>query len=460
VEATVEEIELAVRAFIKAVRAMPAGSELQNRGEWMRVRTAVEQAAPPAVRPDLYANGRLSDGLLLHASGLGRAAVTTAISDATIAIEFAAFCTRPAPISQDWILLDANLPPGLRLSIGDYSLETRGYDDLVGLYPLPCLAYADGDAAPMPPRTLSGAAFLRRMRPERRVSAGTHLTWHFDTLIEVENWIPLLTLALWSPGITRAEAAYEVEPGRRVSPAGGRPVTAPNVFVGADGVEEEFEDHIRSGISISEAEIPAFTAFTAAVVERVDRVITGLGGSHKGRKKLARRLQTAAGHLLRAAHRTYGPEDSYDVLAYEKNEVLLRYVIAMEALLADDRDHLDLSRKVEYRAATLFATDEQRIATARLVKNAYAARSSYVHGDEVDPDFDLDALRVTARQVLLRWLVLAAGGVKDGPAQDPQAVASLLDRVTLSDGARREQITGPLRAFFAATPASEEFAKD
>lgn len=142
------------------------------------------------------------------------------------------------------------------------------------------------------------------------------------------------------------------------------------------------------------------------------------------------------------------------------NEVLLHYVIAMEALLADDRDHLDLSRKVECRAATLFATDERRVATARLVKKAYGERSSYVHGDEVDPGFDLDALRVTARQILLRWLVLAAGDVGDGPAQEPQAVGSLLGRATLSDTVRREQITGPLRAFIAATPASQQFTED
>lgn len=144
-----------------------------------------------------------------------------------------------------------------------------------------------------------------------------------------------------------------------------------------------------AGPGLVEADISAFTDFTTAVLERV---MSGLVRKNKGGQKPARRLEAAATHVLRAAHRTHGPTSHYDIAAYELNEVLLHYVIAMEALLADESDHLELSRKVQYRVATMFATDDERLTASKLVKEAYNTRSKYVHGDQVTA-FDLDALR-------------------------------------------------------------------
>lgn len=453
--ASIDGIEAAVITLVRTVRAEACSTQMSVRDVWAMVRGAIEQAAPAAARSDLYSpDGNLNEQNLLHISGLRAAAPRSDISEEAIAAEFAAFCARPVPDSEDWILLDARMPPGLSVPIGDYTLETHSYDELLALHPLPCLTAADGDASLMPP-ALDGAAFLQQTRADSAGSAG----WRYfmndvlgSTLIEHENWVPLLALALWSPSITRAEAIYEVERGRYVFLGIGKPVLFPEEVDLPDGTVGEHLVHDTEGMYLSAAEVPAFTAFTATVVERVERVMAGLEGS-KGRKKLARRLQAASSHLLRAAHRTRGRDGHYIVSAYEVNEVLLHYVIAMEALLADDSDHLDLSRKVEYRAATLFDSDDERIRVGKLVKSAYQARSKYVHGDEVDPDLDLDALRETARQVLLRWLILASSG-EDGPVESSQVVPSLLDRATLSDQARREFALGPLREFFTATPTA------
>src|SRR5262249_28882410 len=153
------------------------------------------------------------------------------------------------------------------------------------------------------------------------------------------------------------------------------------------GREEEYLLHRKQGVTVTEQELPAFTAFTVSITERAQRVLAhnppGLSknASAKPRPKLARRLERAGQHLVRAAHRTYGPAHHHEVSAYERHEVVLHYVIALEALLADE-DNLDLSRKVTYRAATLFGTDDERERVAMLVKTAYDVRSKYAHGDD------------------------------------------------------------------------------
>lgn len=449
-------IEAATLAFITAIRSdaeIDLG-QIEARDDWAQVRAAVEQVVPRSIRADLYRDGELTDWVLLRVSGLAQAVADRRIGAADLAAQFEVFCTRSAPQSEDWILLDASVPLGAQVPLGDYVLEARGYRDLLALHPLPCVAAADDESVVLPPRPLAGAAFLRRVRADREIPTGMRFIWTFDQLVELEHWKPLLAMTLWSPQIVRAEAAYEVEAGRRVTAAGGRLDLILEIYHGPDGAEEEYQRHQTLGIELTETDLSAFTVFTAAVLERVERIMAGLTRKGKGGQKLARRLEAAAGHVLRAAHRTYGPDGHYDVAAYELNEVLLHYVIAMEALLADESDHLDLSRKVQYRAATLFATDDERLAVSKLVKEAYAARSKYVHGDEVTA-FDLEALRRTACQVLLRWLVLAAGSRAEGPVAEAQAIPSMLDRATLSDSARAECVLRPLAEFFAKPLAQE-----
>lgn len=134
--------------------------------------------------------------------------------------------------------------------------------------------------------------------------------------------------------------------------------------------------------------------------------------------------------------------------------MVLHYVIALEALLADE-DNLDLSRKVTYRAATLFGTDDERERVAMLVKTAYDVRSKYAHGDDIDKDVDLDELRQAARQVILRWLILATSRPNGDTPTETRTIPAELDRASLADTIRRDAVLKPLRAFFEANPPSD-----
>lgn len=125
----------------------------------------------------------------------------------------------------------------------------------------------------MPPRPLSGAAFLRLILPDRPLVTGLRLLWTFDSRIELDHWLPLFALALWSPDVTRAEAVFEVEPGRRIALVDGQPVLTEEVMTASDGREEEYLLHRKQGITVTEQELPAFTAFTVSIAERAQRVL-------------------------------------------------------------------------------------------------------------------------------------------------------------------------------------------
>ncbi|MFB8141351.1 hypothetical protein [Streptomyces parvus] len=131
----------------------------------------------------------------------------------------------------------------------------------------------------------------------------------------------------------------------------------------------------------------------------------------------------------------------------DADEVTLHYVIAMEALLADE-GQTDLSRKVKQRAAALWMTDPLRIQVAEVVGKAYTRRSKYAHGDDTrDIDAkELEMLRRVAHGVMLRWLVTTVPTGLDLPLE--------LDKTLLSDTARAAVVMEPLRAFFdVASPA-------
>lgn len=463
------DIETALLDFLTALRTElkdpnVSWSGLAQHPAWAEVRARVADLVPASVRPDLYSHGRPNDGVLLRISGLEQAIQRAVISgdsshDHGVAADFAEFCTRDVPVSEDWILLDADLPAGTCVELGGYGLEAPTYEDLLKVQPLPTVAAADNEGGPMPPWPLRGAAFLRTVQPDRPLLKGLRLRWPFESRIELENWLPLFALLLWSPGITRAEAVFEVEPGRRIALVDGRPTLTDEVYTAPNGQEEEYLQHHKQGITVTADEVPAFTAFTTSIIERTQRVLAhnrtdSKTAASKPRPKLARRLERAGRHLVRAAHRTHGPAEYHEVSAYERDEVILHYVIAMEALLADE-NNLDLSRKVTYRAATLFGTDDERERVAELVKTAYDVRSKYAPGDDIEKDVDLDELRQVTRDVILRWLVLATSRPNGDTPQQAGTIPKELDRALLVDAVRRETILEPLRNFFEANPPAD-----
>ncbi|MFD7721782.1 hypothetical protein, partial [Streptomyces sp. NPDC059814] len=173
--------------------------------------------------------------------------------------------------------------------------------------------------------------------------------------------------------------------------------------------------------------------------------------SHQRRilNRRARRLERAARHLLAAYQRTYTDDTVWEV---EADELHLDYVIALEALLISPHDNRGgIANNIRSRASALFLTPERQKTVGDIVQRAYAARSTYVHGDVIKNQTEQEkleeqrTLRLLTRQIILRWLVLTPSDTDD--------LAPLLDDAAQCTSCR-DRIDQPLRDFFTATPPS------
>ncbi|MFE2529314.1 hypothetical protein ACFXEL_34380 [Streptomyces sp. NPDC059382] len=417
---------------------------LARSDSWRGVRSAVDASVGPKRRPDLYSTGdkpQLLDQELLGSTGIARAVHAAAngfyVSAEDLAGDFARFCTSPVQDVEEWLLLDGRFPPETRVALGEYTLQTLTDAQLSALRALPSM-----DPLILPtdlvPSLLDGATFLHRVSPDFTPQDEARRQPLLHTRPEILHWKPLITLLLWQDSRTlRMEALYTVQRGRGLRRLAGAVATEPRIYPTAAG-EEEFEVRPHSSYRVAASELPRLAAFCSQITGRITSILAD--ATSKPAKKRARRLARAAEHLVRATHRTFGENF---VWTEEVDEVVLHYVIAMEALLADE-DNLDLSRKVAYRAASMWRDDSNRTRVLKIVKNAYGRRSSYAHGDDTSEisATELATLRSTAMQVLLRWLILSA--TPDLPHR--------LDESQLSDAVRQATVTEPLTAFFRSTP--------
>ncbi|MGW0316065.1 hypothetical protein [Streptomyces flavidovirens] len=440
-------------------------TELALLPQWEEISNAVVLAAPYAQHRDLYTKSdgdRLpSSRTLLGSSGLGDAtrliAQAVTVPETEIADRFVAYCTAPAPASEDWLLLNADLPEGTRIPLGHYTLQTFTPDELRQMGPAP--AIHDLQPGKLDLRLLVGAPFLHARHPERKSTRGTRWFGAHGPRPEAQHWRALLPLILWNPEPLRVDAVFDVERGRRF---GLRTHDVPTTITvhGFGEDEEEVEVRDTGAFSVDPAEVPALNAFCLAVTARIEAVMAG-ESSNGVRKARARRLERAARHVLRAYQRTF----SHYVWPEEVDELHLDYVIALEALLASPKaSHNDITTRFKERASALFLTPDIRERAGTAAAAAYKARSTYVHGDVVNgpPDHadhrernkaqarweqeklhELHRLRRFTLQVTLRWLILTPSNSTD--------LWKLVDDAA-DDDARDKAVGEPLRAFFTATP--------
>jgi len=432
-----------------------AVAAIAARPGWDRVREALRQVARPQRRPDLYdspgpepADGlrpELSDWKVMGGSGLAwalrEAQARGRIDVAAIAADFADFVAAPPAVSEDWLLLDAVLPAGCEVTVGEYTLQAVALPVLESIRPPGALGqhreFALGSAL------LDGGAFLHRAVPNRPLATGMpRILLH--TRPELRFWEPLLTLSLWRSEPLHMDAVYTVERGRQAFRVSGE---LRKEVERVDG-DDMWMARPHGAYTVQESELSRFAAFC----DRVGTSVSAIAGERKknqgpGTSARALRLARAGEHLVRASHRTFGTDFVWDE---EADEAVLHYVIALEALLSDSPkgDKGDLSRKVTQRAAALWLSDEERLAVADVVKGAYALRSAYAHGSPTDrlSTGDLDALRRVAHQVLLRWLVVMPGD---------DTLWRQLDECLLSAAKQQTFVDDPLRAFFAETSPAQ-----
>ncbi|MET9880394.1 hypothetical protein ABZZ36_38180 [Actinacidiphila glaucinigra] len=458
------ELRQAVIGWLRHARTLPpipqliTDAALTTRPEWETLSNAVAQTAPIADHRDLYAK---SDGdwlpasrALLGQSGLGTVTRLVArgvqVPEEEVADSFLAFCTRPAPAVESWLLLNGDLPKGTRIPLGRYTLQTFTADELRQMDPMPALHTLQPGG--LDHRLLAGAPFIHAPDPDRASDrSSTHWFDNVGPRPEARHWRALLPLLLWSPELLHIDAVFNVERGRYLGLHQHHVPTTIQIYEDCSGGQEEVEVRAVRCFDVTPAELPRLQAFCTAVTAKIDAVMDGTTSDSSLPKKRAKRLERAARHLLQAYQRTHS---DYSVWEQEADELHLDYVIALEALMASPKDDhaAGISQRIRSRAAALFSTPPARERVETLVQEAYSARSRYVHGDvlkdrgEGEKQASLRAVRLLAREVILRWLVLTP--------YDTEDLATLLDAA--ADGTRRERtIEEPLRAFFTTTPPQD-----
>ncbi|MFH8260464.1 hypothetical protein [Streptomyces roseolus] len=423
--------------------------------QWDTLEDAVAATAPRDEHPDLY--GKVdgdwipSFSALLGESGLGEATRLLAqgadVPLAEVADSFVAFCTGPAPVPERWLLLNADLPRGTRIQLGQYTLQTFTLDELHQAVSMPVLHGLQPQSLDLD--LITGAPFLHVPEPGRKVTRRP--TW-FDFTgprAEAQHWQALLPLILWDSELLRVDSTFTVARGRRFDLNPKDVPTTIKIYEDPHGREQNFEVRDTGDFYVPATNLEALTAFCTAISSKIDAVMAGAFHQRRILNRRARRLERAARHLLAAYQRTYTDDTVWEV---EADELHLDYVIALEALLISPHDErAGIAHNIRSRASALFLTPERRKTVGDIVQRAYAARSTYVHGDviknqtEREKLTELRTLRLLTRQIILRWLVLTPSDTDD--------LAPLLDDAAQCTSCR-DRIDQPLRDFFTTTPPS------
>ncbi|MGV9420002.1 hypothetical protein ACWDO6_21195 [Streptomyces sp. NPDC003674] len=457
------QLRQAALAWLDQARHLPSipqavsDAALAARPEWDDLSNAVALAAPVSGHRDLY--GKLTGdwlprwSVILGASGLGDATRLIA-RGATVSVEevadsFVAFCTAPALGAEDWLLLTGDLPEGARVPLGHYTLQTFTTDELKQLGPMPALYGLQPGGLDLD--LLIGAPFVHAPNPDRTPDRrGTHWFETAGPRPEARHWRALLPLILWSEDLLHVDAVFRVERGRYFELNRNDVPTTIETIASRHGTPVEFEARKTGSFHLAPADLPRMQAFCSAVTARIDAVMAGATSGRTLPRKRARRLERAARHLLQAYQRT--PSDN-EVWEQEIDELHLDYVIALEALIASPNDkHDGISKKMQTRTAALFPPALRELVT-KAVRDAYNARSLYVHGDllkeqeESKRQTQLRELRLILRQVVLRWLILTP--------HDTEDLAPRLDAAA-DCGSCEQAIDEPLRTFFQETTTRDD----
>ncbi|MFG2546512.1 hypothetical protein ACGFOM_29205 [Streptomyces sp. NPDC048594] len=412
---------------------------------WAALTAALAELAPADRRPDLYRDGTLDTTAIAAVTGLDHlaraAAAGITVSAVDLVADLADFATRNQPVIETWILLNADLPAGTDITLGTYRLTVPGRTAAQALVALPRMA-RHLPAPAIDPALLAGSTFLRSPAPQgRKYGRGALYFADFDRRPERPHADVLLTLQMWDLSASlHPEAYYHVEAGRHVRGTWGAPTIEPAF----DHLGNEVgELHRRHGPHVTPAQLPAFTHFCTSVHTMITAVRSRTTSSTGKPSPTAVALDSASRRLLRASQRTFGGDyvDEADA-----EDVLLDYVVAIEALLASD-GRSDKRRTTRQRAAALHTSDQTRLNVSATVGRAYTQRSRYAHGEPQRPlsDADITAVRDVAFSVFLRWLITTMNC--------GEHVLQQLDDSLLSGQARTE-ITTAVDQYLAAHPAA------
>jgi hypothetical protein len=403
-------------------------------------------AAPPS-RETAEPSGRPLDADALISTGVFGMLHSSAPHDFhAVAEELAGYLAGPPVGIWDYAILDANLTTDDPISVIDgWELVSPTTEDLRQLLPLPATAMYQSNR-PFKPQDYAGLTMLRRSR-EDRPNYGPIFRWDILYALALDRpahplWRPLLALSLFDNPVLQLCARYEVEPGRRIDKLFDN--VDWEVWI-PDGVTEV--ERPRTGDFGENADLSMLRRFLAELAPRIPEAphVTDNKKSKRSKKKKSpkeqsdTRLRRCAEHFLSAGEHAHGEGEVFSEL---NAETVLHYVIALEGLLTgDDENQGELTRKVSQRAAILASNDgARRLEIAKLVRDAYGARSAYAHGSEPDTEIDLPKLRYVVRRCILARLI-----VGDPTAAGPLSVVA--DRALLAHDVLDQVIRQPIEEF-------------
>ncbi|MEU8132131.1 hypothetical protein [Streptodolium elevatio] len=441
---SISDFEQVLHAWLDDIRQNAPSQWSPDSDLFANVLRQIAAAAPRTARPDLYIDGDSlpSSRVVLSVLGLDRAANAAAtgmpVPVPALASDLAQACAAPTPVPETWLLLDADLPRGTDLAIGPYNLRVLDKDQIAAVHPLPSLL-ALSDRTVMDPTELQRSAFLQLPRPGAKLDRGS-LRVSLDTRPALTHAKVLAALMLWRSEPLHVDAIFSVERGRHVRAHLFQRDYPTEPIPDHEG-NELGEAHVRGRYTVGPAELFNFERFTDCVWHMIDRVDPDAGHTQQSLKGRARRFREAVEHLILASARTYGTDY---VDPQEANELLLHYVIALEAILKGGAKLPTMG--IKQNAAMLWLDDDRRSAAFETFGGSYKLRSGYAHGDAAE-DLDDDAVdraRCLLIDTLLRWLVTSDALGKD--------IAHRLQDALINDGVRHSLVERPLRGFFAATP--------
>jgi hypothetical protein len=243
-------------------------------------------------------------------------------------------------------------------------------------------------------------------------------------------------VSLFDNPVLRLWARYQVEPGRKIDKLFDSVTWEPWTPDGMTEIEVP-----QFGAFDRDTDVPVLRRFLAELALRIPPAQHDTTDKKKRsmKERADTRLRRCAEHFLSAGDQAHGEGE---VLSELNAETVLHYVIALEGLLTgDDENHGELTRKVSQRAAVIAGTDDaERPEIAKLVRDAYAARSTYAHGSEPDKEIDLPKLRQVVRRCILARLVIG-DPTADGP------LSAVADRALLAHGVLDRVVRQPIEDF-------------
>lgn len=413
---TVLEVGRAIASSSERGKVTDFARELASRPEVANANAIAEQVA----RTNGYAirdvGGRRVAGRSLGAREIeeiglaGALAAAADFDEANVVETLEGYLAGPEIGRVHVVGIDADLILTAPVQVEQWELTRADAATFSAMSPFPALAAFQRQPL-WDPERWSGMALLRRPTDKPPV---TGLMFNMPRPYpEWDAWLPLTVLALAQPDVVTMWSEHDVEPGRWGIELMNEVWYNYHTY-GPPGEEEDFEQIGASSIGIT----PANETIFRKQIEAISTYLPADPGPNAKRRELQQynRIKRASQRLLAAGKHTVGSATPWDEV--RAMDSLIHYVVALEALLANNSETAEISRRIAQRAAVVAGTsNSDRLRIEDEIKKVYSLRSKVLHGIADPAAANLETLRNIVRRVLLARLVYDSAP-RDSPFEE------------------------------------------